>query len=147
MTQEHLETLLQAWIKMETSIRENRILSDASFNEMVICHILLREESGGRQMTATDLGAEMHLLKSQMNRLLTGMETKGLIRRVRSDTDHRKVYIEICAAGRLRYETEHERILQLMYLLSEQMGEEDLLTLGRLLYTATDIVKGIQETT
>lgn len=147
MTQEHLESLLQAWINMETSIRENRILSDASFNEMVICHILLREENSGRQMTATDLGAEMHLLKSQMNRLLTGMETKGLIRRVRSDTDRRKVYIEICAAGRRCYEIEHERILYIMSQLSEQMGEEDFLTLGRLLYDATDIVGRIQETT
>lgn len=146
MTQEHLETMLQAWINMETSIRENRILSDASFNEMVICHILLREEPSGRQMTATDLGGEMHLLKSQMNRLLTGMEDKALIRRVRSDSDHRKVYIEICEAGRQCYEAEHERILQIMRLLSEEMGEEDFLTLGRLLYIATDIVKRIQET-
>lgn len=145
MTHENLEMLLEAWIHMEMSIRGNRILSDYSFNEMVICHILIRSADDGRQLTATQLGQEMHLLKSQMNHLLTSMEENGYIRRVRSDTDRRKVYIEIREAGRQRYDAEHQRILQIMGALSDGMGESNFMTLGTLMGTATDIVKGIQE--
>ena len=37
---DYKEELLYAWIKMSVSIRGNRILSERSFNESVICSML-----------------------------------------------------------------------------------------------------------
>lgn len=137
----NLETLLQSWINMELSIRGNRVLSDFSFNEVVVCHLLLRYQKEGEPLTATELGEQMHLLKSQMNHLLTSMEQKGLIRRTRSESDHRKISISLCEKGKNMYEKEHRRILKILSNISEEMGEEQFLELAGLMHTATNIAE------
>ena len=80
------EALLQAWMAMEVCIRGNRLLSDLSMNEMLICNTLYARRQGA-PVTATELCAKTQLLKSQMNRVLNQMEFQGLIRRERSSSD------------------------------------------------------------
>ena len=51
-----LEDLLHAWMSMAVYIRGNRILSDLSVNEMLICNTLYqRQQTGGAPVTATEL--------------------------------------------------------------------------------------------
>lgn len=139
MGNERLENLLEAWIKMEMSIRGNRVLSEMSFNEMVVCHILLSYERKNAFLTATDLCDRMHLLKSQMNAMLTSMETRGYLVRVRSDNDRRKVYAEITDAGRAEYYREHQQVIQIMQAIMDAIGEENAAHLAMMIQTATEI--------
>lgn len=141
MAEQNLENLLHAWMNMELSIRGNRILSDFSFNEMAICQILLRCENEGNAVTATELCNQMHLLKSQMNRLLSGMEEKGMITRVRSDSDRRKVYVQLDRRGASLYVFEHEQILDILDTLLQEMGQQKFSELTTLMQTATKIVE------
>lgn len=137
------EELLQAWIDMSLMIRGNRLLSDFSFNEMVICRILYAQrQSGGRPVTATELCSRMQLLKSQVNRILTSMEKAGIIQRVRSVQDKRKIEIQLCEEAVQAYEREHERILRLMAYIGQRMGGEQCAMLAHLLKEA---VASIQE--
>ena len=71
------EELLYAWMKMSVFIRGNRILSDLSFNEVMICGMLSRQPPDA-PLTATELGEQTNLLKSQINHILTGMEQRRL---------------------------------------------------------------------
>ena len=119
------EQLLQAWINMSLMIRGNRLVSGFSLNEMVICRILYaRRLFGGEAVTATELCQKMHLLKSQINKILTSMENAGIIERVRSDSDKRKIEIRMREEAVQTYEREHARILKIMEHVCTRLGEE-----------------------
>lgn len=75
---------------------ENRLLRELSMNEMLVCNLLYRrQEEGGPPVTATELCARTQLLKSQVNHILTAMESRGLIERARSQADRRVVHIHL----------------------------------------------------
>ena len=73
------EELLRAWMSLSAYIRGNRLLRELSMNEMLVCNLLYRrQEEGGPPVTATELCARTQLLKSQVNHILTAMESRGL---------------------------------------------------------------------
>ena len=119
------EELLQAWIDMSLSIRGNRLVSGFSFNEIVVCRILYeREQSGGAPVTATELCRRMQLLKSQINKILTSMEKQGMLERVRSEHDRRKIELRLSPYAIKAYAAAHERILQIMGNVCARLGAE-----------------------
>mgnify|MGYP002707235311 CR=1 FL=1 len=125
MEKELQENLLQAWVEMSVCIRGNRMLSQVSFNEIVICGILYRNALWKEApLTATDLCERMKLLKSQINRLTTAMEEKGLICKRRSMEDKRKIYLELQEKGRGLYEQEHKRVMKILDAVTEALGED-----------------------
>ena len=64
-----------------------------TFNEAVICHLLYRNPE--HTLTAAQLCRFTNMQKSLMNRTLTCMEEKHLIKRTKSDTDKRKILITL----------------------------------------------------
>lgn len=131
------EELLQAWIDMSLRIRGNRLVSGLSFNEIVICRILYERQTNGESpLTAAELCRRMHLLKSQINKILTGMEKQGLIERVRSENDRRKMEIRLKPGAERIYMEAHERILVIMGHVCDQMGTSNAQQLTMLLKQA-----------
>jgi len=130
----HQEELLQAWIDMSLHIRGNRLVSGLSFNEIVICRILYtRQLEGGDPVTATELCTRMHLLKSQINKLLTSLEKQGMIERIRSENDRRKMELRLKPGAEQVYLNAHARILKIMEHVCSDMGEESANQLTELL--------------
>ncbi len=131
------EELLQAWVDMSLHIRGNRLVSGLSFNEIVICRILYAQQmKDGKPVTATDLCKRMHLLKSQINKVLTSMEKQGLIERIRSEDDRRKMEIRLKPGAEQVYIDAHARILKIMGFVCSEMGEEQTRQLTQLLHGA-----------
>ena len=119
------EELLQSWIEMSLCIRGNRLVSGLSFNEIVICRLLyVNQIKGGQPLTATDLCKWMQLLKSQINKLLTTMEKRGLIERVRSENDRRKIEVHLRPEAQEVYLQAHEKIIKIMDHVCETLGDE-----------------------
>jgi len=147
MNQELLlqEQLLSAWMRMSTFIRGNRILSELSFNEIMVCGLLQRQrDSGTSPLTATELCARTNLLKSQINHILTSLEGRGLIRRVRSIGDKRVIRIYLTEAGRELYDAEHARVLEILNQVYLELGQEKTRELTQLISRATDVVDDYQ---
>jgi len=135
------EELLYAWMEMSLQIRGNRILSDFSFNEMMLYGMLQRRQSAGLPpISATELGSYTKLLKSQINHILTQMENRGLIRRERSTRDKRVVYVHPLEGALPRYEKEHEKVLQIVEHVFSVLGDNDAQTLTVLMRKATAAV-------
>ena len=135
------EDLLYAWMEMSLHIRGNRILSDFSFNEILIYGLLHRRQTAGfPPMTATELGSYTRLLKSQINHILTGMEERGLICRERSSQDKRAIYVHPMESALPRYMEEHEIVLNIVNSVFSALGEEDAKTLTVLMRKATAVV-------
>ena len=77
------DRLLAAWLSLTSTLWNKRLVSTLTYNEAHVLGILLRAEDTARVCTATMLIAQTRLLKSQMNKLLTTLEGKGFICRVR----------------------------------------------------------------
>lgn len=138
------ENLLDAWMAMEVCIRGNRLLSDLSMNEMLICNTLYQRQQGV-PVTATELCERTKLLKSQMNRVLNGMEAQGLIRRERSPDDKRAVHVFLQEEAIPRYLQEHAHVLNIVGAVCGALGEENTKALAALMQKAASVVSEIKE--
>ena len=135
------EELLHAWMQMSVFVRGNRLLADFSFNEIMICGLLYRcQENGTKPLTATELGEQTNLLKSQINHILTQMEQRGWIERIRSTSDKRVIYVHLSELGRESYLKEHAKVLEILNIVLRELGSEKTQELATLLNQATSIV-------
>ena len=117
------ENILSSWIRVMLAIDSQRLIKDMPFNEAVICNILYH---GEKKMTATDLCEITGMKKSQMNRTLTAMEDKGMIKRERSLNDKRQIYISIDENNKDIYMKMHENTLKIVEKIASKLDKEEL---------------------
>ncbi len=118
------ETLLSSWVRLSTAIINNRVVTSMSYNESLVCHVLYENflSEQPREITATDLCEATHILKSQMNRILTSLENKEIITRIRSIKDKRQINIELNMEHAGIFKTQHEHIIKLIETIVEKIG-------------------------
>lgn len=106
-------------------LRENRILSELSFNEIIVISYIINSETNGEKfVTTTELAKKMNLLKSQINAILIKLEKKELITKVQNIIDKRVIEIRITEKGREVYEREHAKSLKIANNIIELIGED-----------------------
>ena len=120
------EKVLGAWLKLSTTICNERIAKELPFNESFICGILHRNavEHPEKKMTATELCEQTNMQKSLMNRTLNSLEEKGLILRKRSEKDKRQVFVSMNMENADIYESQHKRVLGVVDAMLEKVGKE-----------------------
>ena len=120
------EKVLSAWLKLSTTICNERIVSELPFNESFICGILHRNamEYPDKKITATELCEKTNMQKSLMNRTLNSLEEKGLIFRKRSEKDKRQVFVSMNMDNAEVYERQHKNILRVVDEIVEKVGKE-----------------------
>lgn len=144
------EKLLSTWLRLSTSVVNNRLVSDLSYNESLVCNILYhaQKEDQACPLTATDLCNETHMLKSQMNRTLNHLEAKNIITRVRSSSDKRQVFIRFNPDTADIYFRQHQKILSLMDNILAHLGpeksEETLQVLTTICEVADNMINNIE---
>ena len=147
------ESLLNAWLRLSTSVINPRLVSEMSYNESLICNILYNNycQDPTRKITATDLCRETKMLKSQMNRTLTLLEKKQIIVKERSPEDKRQVWISFDLANAQMYKTQHERIIKLVSTIVERVGQEQaeqsVLLINALADAADEVISELQKGT
>lgn len=132
------EELLRAYINMSVNIKENRLLSDLSFNEIMVMNLIVEEERSFKE-----LEERLNILKSQLNRIINDLKAKGLVETYIPLNDKRKLIIKKGHNIEL-YNTEHERMLKLMSLVKNKLGEADFKKLIELLNETTNVIKGVK---
>lgn len=139
------EELLNAWLRVSTSIVNSRIVSELTYNETLVCNALYRYglEKRSKPLTATDLCGMTNMLKSQMNRTLNLLEGRGLITRQRSTEDKRQVFVFFNADKSEAYEIQHSRILKLLDKIIKELGEEKAEEVVQSLMRIAQIADGI----
>ena len=124
------DELLSAWLKLTSTLWNTRLVKNLTYNETHVMGILLRHEKK-EPLTATDLIRQTRLLKSQMNKLLTMLESRGFITRIRSDIDKRLIHIHLTDEGREAYLEEHKDIESFVALLVTRIGADRALSVAR----------------
>ena len=130
------EEMLRSYINMSSIIKENRLLNDLSFNEIMVMNIIVEEE-----MPFKVLQKRLNILKSQLNRIINDLKTKGLIETYIPLDDKRMLMIKKSNNIAL-YFKEHEKML--MSLVKNELGENDFKKLIELLNRATMVIKGVE---
>jgi hypothetical protein len=138
------EELLQAWIKLSTTIKGNRVLEDLSLNEMIIFNILLENEKKSKDFSFSDLLKQTKMLKSQLNHVLNKMQEEHYLISYAKD-DKRKIYYRINQDGLANYELEHQKIIKILSKSISQMGEEKTKQLVDLLNQYVDLFSKIMK--
>lgn len=136
------EKLLSAWLTMSSVVNNERIVSTIPFNEAHVCNLLYRQRmtDPDRYLTATELCAETRMLKSQMNKVLTSLEKRGMIERFRADDDRRKAYIRLVEENIAEFESVHARSIALVDKAIERLGGEEAERTAELLLRIADYV-------
>lgn len=138
------EELLNAWLRVTGALNMDDFVSGTTYNEAVICNLLYRSHKlGAGALTATDLCAKTHMLKSQMNRTLNEMEQKHLILRERSAQDRRRILITLDMSQIEVYEQQHQKNLALISRMLERVGREKGNDILRLLNEIADTAEEV----
>lgn len=119
------EELLDGWLSMSMAICNERLVSVMTYNESMVCNLLYKQRAEkGEPPTATALCAKLQIRKPQMNVILNRLEASGIIERIRSSEDKRKIHIRLTAKGIPVYEAAHREILRLPEMLISRLGED-----------------------
>ena len=132
------EEMLRSYINMSANIKENRLLSDLSFNEIMVMNLIVEEE-----MSFKELQNRLNILKSQLNRIINDLKNKSLIETYIPLDDKRKLMIKKGSNIAL-YFKEQEKMLKLMSLVKKELGENDFKKLIELLNKTTSVIKGVE---
>lgn len=139
------ENILQAWVRMSLAVCDERIVSELSYNESLIFHLLYQRhlEENAQAMTATELCQLMRMQKSQMNRTLTHMEAEGFITRERSTLDKRQILVHLNFEKIGIYQKQHENILEIIDELLTTIGKDKAADVVRLFDMISDAAKKV----
>ena len=135
------EKLLDAWLTLTSTLWNTRLVALMTYNEAHVLGRLLRRRE--EATTATDLIARTHLLKSQMNKLLTSLEAKGFITRERAQEDRRRIEIRLTPQGEAAYREEHRTVETILGELVSQLGEARALHIAEEIHAVIHALDGI----
>ena len=137
------DKLLDAWLNLTSTLWNTRLVSSMTFNEAHVLGILLRHQSDEEPMTATDIIRRTRLLKSQMNKIITSLEGRGYVSRVRASLDKRMIHIHLTAEGERAYLEQHKAVEDILEQLIERIGAERALLVAAELSEITEILDDI----
>lgn len=140
------DALLSAWLSLDSTLWNTRLVVELTYNEAHVLGILYRHREDEVPMTATDLTRRTHLLKSQMNRVLTGLEQAGRIVRTQAESDKRLRYITLTPSGEAAYLRERERANDFIAPLIARIGIERANGLAAQMREVSDALEDILHT-
>ncbi|MBR4038899.1 MAG: MarR family transcriptional regulator [Clostridia bacterium] len=140
------DKLLDSWLNLTSTLWNTRLVSSHTYNEAHVMGLLLRHSTQANPMTATDLIRRTRLLKSQMNKILTSLESRGYITRTRAELDKRMIFIRLTEEGEAAYLQEHEGVEAILGQLIDRIGVDRALTVAKELSEITEILDGIVPT-
>lgn len=143
------EALLDAWLALSTTVVNTRLVKELTYGESLVCNLLSRGPSteGGpsvskdcsgkgtlaadsadpipaRGVTATELCRKTGILKSQMNRILTSLERRGMVTRERAQNDRRCVIVTMSAEQASLYRAQHKQVIGIVHGIVDRLGPE-----------------------
>ncbi len=116
------ERILSAWLKMILAVDSERVVSELSYNESIICNVLY--SNSDKEMTATELCTITKMQKSLMNRTLNSLEAKQLIKKERSEKDKREIVIQLVDNPNSLFMKQHTITLAYVDKIIEHLGEK-----------------------
>lgn len=135
------DSFLQAWLKISSTVSNERIVTGMLFTEAQVCNIIYYQniENPDKKLSATDLCRATHMHKSLMNRTINKLESKGIIERHQDKKDKRKIILDM-GENFEEFINVHKDTMKFVNKISENIGEESLIKATEAFNEVADIV-------
>ena len=121
-----------------SSFFDNNLLKkeDITCSELSVLGVICENE----KMNVTDLANSLKISKSAVSQTLSKLEKKGYVKRKINLFDKKISYISLTENAKEKYEKKKEEYDSIINKVENQMGENDLKELSRLLAKLSDII-------
>ncbi len=139
------ENLLRAWLELAATLSSRDMVSGMTYNEAVVCNHLSHsmDTEPDRAITATELCEKIKMKKSQMNQVLTSLESRGYLNRTRNKKDRRQIRLSLTPAGREAYRNAHKGASELLSVVVSRLGPDATKDLTSRLNLANSTVQDV----
>ena len=86
-------------------------------------------------------GESLGMKKAAVSRLARGLVERGFIKKVKSEKDERRVFLELTEEGNKELDDNYKEALGPFYALKKQLGDAEYLKLIELVRKADDILR------
>ena len=117
------EALLDKWLLITTSIKNNRIVKELPSTEAMVLHLLINNYPNS--VSVQYLIDKSKMLKSQMNRTIKSLENKAYIEMTLDEKDKRCKRISITTLGQNIIDEIHKISIKACQDVISIIGEED----------------------
>lgn len=123
MNNKLLEDLIQAWIKSTSSIKNNRIFSEISYNEAIILNLCYNAYLERKGIYTKEIIQTTKMLKSLVNRTLNYLRAKNFIY---TTTEKKQVIVYFNPQMEESYKKIHEHTIDYVLPIINKLGEENI---------------------
>ncbi len=122
------DEFLRSWLKISSTVSNERIVSGMLFKEAQVCNIIYYQDllKPDKLLSATDLCQATHMHKTLMNRTLKTLEEKEIIEKNHDEKDKRRVIVKKGKKFDEFIEVHHET-MEFVKKISEELGAEELI--------------------
>ena len=110
--------------------------------ENIILHLLM--ESGGRS-TPGELCEKVDFTGARLSAIIKSLESKGYVEKIQNEKDKRSSIIAITSEGFMHYMSLRSQIVENAITIIEQLGENDVKQLLRIIGRLGEISNTIEE--
>lgn len=124
-TNQIAENILRKWLNITSFIQNDRIVSQITFNEALVCnHLMHQSEMTPDYLTPSELCKRTGIQKSLMNRTLKALNERNLIEYVEGIEDKRSTPIRINKNNLELFISEHNKNIQIVEKFMNFWGTE-----------------------
>lgn len=134
MDQEQALKLLQAWVQLSGMLKNSRLTKGLSYNEAIVMLLLYEKYTldGAGVLSIKEITTKTRMLKSQTNRTLNALESKGLLERCGNGDDKRVTYVRCIQEKLGGFMAVHAESLGIAQKILDIIGQEDAETFIRI---------------
>lgn len=127
------EELIIAWVRLTSTIKNNRITQGLNYNEAIVMNIAYRayKKDGEGLVSFKDIVNETKMLKSLVNRTIDALVEKNLLERC-GGADKRTIFVRPLKDNLQEFLRVHEQSLGIAQSIVDIIGEEDARTFVRI---------------
>lgn len=126
-SQELQEQVLSAWIGISSMLKESRMMKEMTYNEAIIMKLVYDQyKTDGRgRISVQYILKQTNMLKSLANRTINSLCVQGYLKKERSSTDARQLFVRPVLERIPDFLAVHEHSLEVVRHVIKIIGEEN----------------------
>lgn len=138
------ERILCKWLSITSSIQNERIVNDLTYNEALVCnHLMHQGKLIPDYLTPSELSKRTGIQKSLMNRTLKSLNERNLIEYVEGTSDKRSTPVRLSKTNLNLFLQEHNKNISLVKEFMDFWGPEKTMNVFNSLKDIEDAAKKV----
>lgn len=119
------EEILDCWIKLSLSLKNERFVSNMSVTESIVCRIIYQGSLINEFYRQIDIVNKTKMLKSAVNRLMSGLEAKGIVEPFQLENNRKSIYYKLSEKAEKFFLAQHDEIINSVKRILAELTDEE----------------------